>query len=53
MKRLHWSWEFLTKVVGLDPRADCIRLFTENDDEAFDIWQNEIGIAPETDFPLR
>ncbi len=23
-----WSWEFLTQVVGLDARKDCIRLFT-------------------------
>ena len=38
-----WSWEFLTKVVGLDEN----RLFPsiyENDDEAFEIWNKEIGI---------
>ncbi len=38
-----WSWEFLTKVVGLD--AD--RLYPsiyENDDEAFEIWNKQIGI---------
>lgn len=41
-----WSWEFLTEVVGLD--AD--RLYPsiyENDEEAFEIWNKEIGIAPE------
>ncbi|MDD3277396.1 MAG: alanine--tRNA ligase [Lachnospiraceae bacterium] len=46
---IHWSWEFLTQVVGLD--AD--RLYPsvyEKDDEAFAIWQNEIGIAPERIF---
>ena len=36
-------WEFLTKVVGLDEN----RLFPsiyENDEEAFEIWNKEIGI---------
>lgn len=44
-----WSWEFLTEVVGLD--AD--RLYPsvyENDDEAFEIWEKEIGVAPERIF---
>ena len=44
-----WSWEFLTEVVGLE--AD--RLYPsvyENDDEAFAIWEKEIGIAPERIF---
>ena len=38
-----WCWEFLTKVVGLDEN----RLFPsiyENDDEAFEIWNKEIGV---------
>ncbi|MCM1145327.1 MAG: alanine--tRNA ligase [Blautia sp.] len=41
-----WCWEFLTEVVGLD--AD--RLYPsiyEEDEEAFEIWNKEIGIAPE------
>ena len=44
-----WSWEFLTQVVGLD--AD--RLYPsiyENDEEAYEIWNKEIGIAPERIF---
>lgn len=44
-----WSWEFLTEVVGLD--AD--RLYPsiyENDEEAFQIWNQDIGIAPERIF---
>lgn len=44
-----WSWEFLTKVVGLD--AD--RLYPSvylDDDEAFDIWNKEIGIPAERIF---
>ena len=38
-----WSWEFLTKVVGLSED----RLFPsiyENDEEAFEIWNKEIGV---------
>ena len=41
-----WCWEFLTKVVGLEEN----RLFPsiyENDDEAFEIWNKEIGIPAE------
>lgn len=41
-----WCWEFLTEVVGLD--AD--RLYPsiyEEDEEAYEIWTKEIGIAPE------
>lgn len=44
-----WSWEFLTEVVGLS--AD--RLYPSvyvDDDEAFAIWRDEIGIAPERIF---
>ncbi len=44
-----WSWEFLTEVVGLE--AD--RLYPsvyEEDDEAFDIWNKEIGIPAEKIF---
>ena len=44
-----WSWEFLTQVVGLDP-ARLYPSVYEEDDEAFGIWQNEIGIAPERIF---
>jgi len=46
---IHWSWEFLTKVVGLEED----RLFPsiyENDEEAFEIWNKEVGIAPENIF---
>ncbi len=46
---IHWSWEFLTEVVGLD--AD--RLYPsvyQDDDEAFEIWNKEIGIAEDRIF---
>ena len=44
-----WSWEFLTKVVGLDEN----RLFPsiyENDDEAFEIWNKEVGVSADRIF---
>ena len=41
-----WSWEFLTEVVGLDKDRLYPSVYLE-DDEAFDIWNKEIGIAPE------
>ena len=44
-----WTWEFLTKVVGLDENRLYPSVYLE-DDEAFDIWNKEIGIAPERIF---
>ena len=44
-----WSWEFLTEVVGLDPDRLYPSVYLE-DDEAFDIWNKKIGIAPERIF---
>ena len=44
-----WTWEFLTEVVGLDPDRLYPSIY-ENDDEAFEIWNKEIGIAPERIF---
>ena len=46
---IHWSWEFLTEVVGLDPDRLYPSIYTD-DDEAFEIWNKEIGIAPERIF---
>ena len=46
---IHWSWEFLTEVVGLDKDRLYPSIY-ENDDEAFDIWNKEIGIVPERIF---
>ncbi|MCL2821024.1 MAG: alanine--tRNA ligase [Oscillospiraceae bacterium] len=43
---LAWSWEFLTEKVGLNPELLYPSVFIE-DDEAYDIWVNEIGIKPE------
>ena len=46
---IHWSWEFLTKVVGLEENRLYPSIY-ENDEEAFEIWNKEIGIAPENIF---
>ena len=46
-----WCWEFLTSPdwVGMDPDRLYPSVF-EDDDEAFAIWRDEIGIAPERIF---
>ena len=46
---IHWTWEFLTEVVGLDPNRLYPSVYLE-DDEAWKIWNEEIGIAPERIF---
>ena len=46
---INWSWEFLTEVVGLDPERLYPSVYVD-DDEAFDIWNKEVGIAPERIF---
>lgn len=44
-----WSWEFLTEVVGLDPDRLYPSVYLD-DDEAFEIWNKEIGIPEERIF---
>lgn len=41
-----WSWEFLTKVIGLEEDRLYPSIYCE-DDEAFDIWTKEIGVPGE------
>lgn len=41
-----WSWEFLTEVLEMDPDRLYPSVYLE-DDEAFDIWNKEIGIPKE------
>ena len=45
---LAWSWEFLTSPewVGLEPELLYPSVY-EHDDEAYDIWINEIGVPKE------
>ncbi len=46
-----WTWEFLTETVGIDPDRLYPSVY-EQDDEAFAIWRDEIGIAPERIFKM-
>ena len=41
-----WSWEFLTKVLGLEEYRLYPSIYGE-DDEAFDIWTKEVGVPAE------
>lgn len=41
-----WSWDFVTNYLKLDPKRLWITIY-ENDDEAFEIWTKDVGIAPE------
>ena len=43
------SWEFLTEVVGLEPDRLYPSIYLD-DDEAFDIWNKEVGIPAERIF---
>ncbi len=44
-----WSWEFLTKTLEI-PEDRLYPSVYEEDDEAFDIWNKEIGVAEERIF---
>ena len=44
-----WSWEFLTQVVGLDESRLYPSIY-ENDEEAFQIWNQEVGIPADRIF---
>ena len=44
-----WSWEFLTKVVGLEEDRLYPSIY-ENDEEAFEIWNKEIGVPADRIF---
>ena len=46
---IHWSWEFLTEVVGLESDRLYPSVYLD-DDEAFDIWNKEIGISKDRIF---
>lgn len=41
-----WAWEFCTKVMEMDVDKLWVTIY-EDDDEAFDIWTKEVGVAPE------
>lgn len=43
---IHWSWEFLTQVLGLEENRLYPSIYGE-DDEAFEIWNKEVGVPAE------
>ena len=43
---IEWSWEFLTKSLGLEEDRLYPSIYGE-DDEAFDIWVNKVGVPAE------
>jgi alanyl-tRNA synthetase len=42
---IDWAWELSTEVYGLPPERLIVSVF-EEDDEAFAIWRDKIGIPP-------
>ena len=43
---IFWTWDFLTNEVGLDPDRLYPSVYTD-DDEAFEIWEKQIGVPAE------
>ncbi len=51
---IHWAWEFLTseKWLGFDPEILSVTVHPE-DDEAYDIWLNEIELPKKESFDWK
>lgn len=43
---IHYAWELLTKVYGLPAEKLTVTVY-QTDDEAYQIWQNDIGVPTE------
>ena len=43
---INWAWEFITEVMQIPKEVLWITVY-EDDDEARDIWINEVGVDPE------
>lgn len=43
---IHWAWEFVTDRLGMDAKRLSVTIHPE-DDEAFQIWNREVGVAAE------
>ena len=41
-----WAWEFLTKTLEMDVDRLWVSIY-EDDDEAFQIWTEEVGVSPD------
>ena len=47
-----WAWEFLTEVLELDTNKLYVTVYPE-DEEAYDIWHNIVGLSDERIFKLE
>lgn len=47
-----WAWEFLTEVLEIDTNKLYVTVYPE-DEEAYDIWHNIVGLADERIFKLE
>ncbi len=41
-----WAWDFVTNYLKLDPKRLWVTIY-ESDDEAYEIWTKDVGVAPE------
>ena len=41
-----WAWEFITKVMEIPVDRLWVTIY-EDDDEAYEIWANDIGVSPD------
>lgn len=46
-----WAWEFLTRVLEIPEERLYVSVF-EDDDEAYEIWNKDIGLPPEKIFRM-
>ncbi|NLM28726.1 MAG: alanine--tRNA ligase [Clostridiaceae bacterium] len=44
-----WAWEFMTEVLGIPEERLYVSIYLD-DDEAFDIWHNDVGLPKEKIF---
>ena len=44
-----WGWEFMTREMRLPPERLLVSVY-EDDDEAFAIWEKEVGLSPKIIF---
>lgn len=49
---ISWAWEFLTEVLELDPARLYVTVYPE-DQEAYDLWHDMIGLPDEKIFRLE
>ncbi len=43
---IHWAWEFVTQHLSLPPEKLWVTIY-QDDDEAFAIWNDEVGVPAE------